>query len=155
MFNWNYFPREVLSSWQVFIGNLIWILTMVAWTGRGRNDYVMFVSYYLHKFLKLQISKPKKLCQFQKQSPEVLCKKAVLKNLAIFTGKALCWSPFLIEWHAWRAAILLKETPTQVFSCDYCKIFKSTYFQENLRTIGPTNLASYYSYFFLGACFWS
>ena len=26
-------------------------------------------------------------------------------------------------------ATLLKETPTQVFSCEYCEIFKNTYFE--------------------------
>ena len=26
-----------------------------------------------------------------------------------------------------------KETPTQVFSCKYCKIFKSTFFEEHLQ----------------------
>ena len=29
--------------------------------------------------------------------------------------------------------ILLKETPTQVFSCEYCEIFKNIYFEEHLR----------------------
>ena len=27
-----------------------------------------------------------------------------------------------------------KETPTQVFCCDFCEIFKRTYFGEQLRT---------------------
>ena len=27
-----------------------------------------------------------------------------------------------------------KETPTQVFSCEICEIFKNTYFEEHLRT---------------------
>ena len=26
-----------------------------------------------------------------------------------------------------------KETPTQVFSCEYCEIFKNTYFEEYLH----------------------
>ena len=26
-----------------------------------------------------------------------------------------------------------KETLTQVFSCEYCEIFKDTYFEEHLR----------------------
>ena len=30
--------------------------------------------------------------------------------------------------------LYLKETPAQVFSCEYCKIFKNTYFEEHLRT---------------------
>ena len=29
-------------------------------------------------------------------------------------------------------AILLKKTPKQVFSCEYCEIFKNTYFEEHL-----------------------
>ena len=31
----------------------------------------------------------------EKQQSEVFYKKAVVKNLAIFTGKQLCWSLFL------------------------------------------------------------
>ena len=27
-----------------------------------------------------------------------------------------------------------KETPIQVFSCDYCKVFQKTYFEKYLRT---------------------
>ena len=27
-----------------------------------------------------------------------------------------------------------KETPTQVFSCEYCEISWNTYFEEHLRT---------------------
>ena len=33
----------------------------------------------------------------QKQLPEKFCKKAVLKNFAIITGKQLCWRLFLIQ----------------------------------------------------------
>ena len=32
----------------------------------------------------------------QKQSPELFCKKSVLKKFENFTGKHLCWSLFLI-----------------------------------------------------------
>ena len=41
------------------------------------------------------------------------------------------------------SAILLKETPTQVFSCEYCKIFKNTYFEENPGATGSAIPASY------------
>ena len=33
-----------------------------------------------------------------------------------------------------RPAILSKETPTQAFSCEHCKVFKNTYFQKHLQT---------------------
>ena len=74
-------------------------------------------------------------------------KNAVLKNFAIFTGKQLCWSLSLIKLQIRRPARLIKETPTQesqeVHSCEYCGIFKNTYF-EYLRTaasvLGPVFL---------------
>ena len=43
-------------------------------------------------------------------------KTGVLKHFAIFTGKHLCWSLFIIN-----------ETPTHVFSCEYYEIFKSSF----------------------------
>ena len=49
----------------------------------------------------------------QKQPPEVFYEKAVVKNLAILTEKHLCES---------------------LFNSEYCKIFKSAYFAENLLT---------------------
>ena len=39
-------------------------------------------------------------CPFQKQTPKVFYKKRFLKNFAIFTGKHLCWSLFLIKLHS-------------------------------------------------------
>ena len=56
----------------------------------------------------------------QKQPLEVFYKKAVLKNLALFTGKYLCWS-FL-------------------FNSEYCEISKSTYFEEQLRMAVSENV---------------
>ena len=39
---------------------------------------------------------------YQKQPSELFYKKTVLKNFAIFTGKHLCWSSFLIKLQAFR-----------------------------------------------------
>ena len=49
---------------------------------------------------------------------QMFLKIGVLKNFANFTGKHLCWSLFLIE------------TPTQVFSCKICEIFKNFFLQN-------------------------
>ena len=65
--------------------------------------------------------------------------KAVLKNFAIFTGKHLHWSLFLIELQVWGPATVLKETPAKVFFCAYCEIFKNTYFQEKLQRTASLN----------------
>ena len=50
--------------------------------------------------------------------PEVFYKKTVNKDIAKFTGKHLCQN----------------ETVVQVFSCEFCDIFKNTFFIEHLRT---------------------
>ena len=47
---------------------------------------------------------------------KVFSDKSVLKNFAKFTRKHLCWS------------LKKKNTPTQVFSCEFCEIFKNTSF---------------------------
>ena len=52
----------------------------------------------------------------------------------IFTGKNLCWSLFLIKLQLWEPATLLKKAPTQVLSCESCKLFKNNYFEEHLWT---------------------
>ena len=58
---------------------------------------------------------------FKSSRPEMFCKKDALKNLAKFTGKHLCQSLFF-----------KKETLAQVFFCEFCEIFKNTFFTEYL-----------------------
>ena len=43
-----------------------------------------------------------------KQPLEVFYKKSYSQKFRKFTGKHLCWSPFLINLQAFRTAILLK-----------------------------------------------
>ena len=57
-------------------------------------------------------------------------KKVVLKNFAKFTEKHLCQSLFLIKL---TCDFIKKETLAQVFSCQFCDIFKNTFFTEHLR----------------------
>ena len=59
-------------------------------------------------------------CLIEKQSPEVFCKKRVLKNFVHFAGKHMCWSLFLT----------LSKTPS---------FFKNTYLEEQLRTTALVN----------------
>ena len=56
------------------------------------------------------------------QPPEVFYKKAVFKNFSIFTGNFYVGVSFNE-----------KETPPQVFSCEYCNIFKSIRLEKHLR----------------------
>ena len=57
--------------------------------------------------------------------PEVFCEKVVLKIFAKFTGKHLCHSLF-------SATLLKKKAQAEVFSCEFCGIFKSTFFTEHV-----------------------
>ena len=60
-------------------------------------------------------------------------KKRVLESFAKSTGKYLCWSLFFNKAAGLRPAILLKrETLTQMFSCEFWKIFKNTVFHITL-----------------------
>ena len=54
-FNWNYIFGEMTSLWSVFIANLTWVFINIAETDRRRNNQFMFVSYYLHRFLKFNV----------------------------------------------------------------------------------------------------
>ena len=54
---------------------------------------------------------------FRSSRSQMFFKKGILKNFVIFTGKHLCWSLFFN-----KVAGLL------VFSCEYCEIFKNSFF---------------------------
>ena len=63
--------------------------------------------------------------------PEMFCKKGVLKNFAIFTGKQLCQRLFFNKVAGATCNFIKKETLAQVFSCEFCEIFKNTFFIEH------------------------
>ena len=58
---------------------------------------------------------------------EVFCKKSVLKIFENVTGKHFARVSFLIKLQA-EHVTLLKKTLAQVFSCEFCDIFKNTVF---------------------------
>ena len=70
----------------------------------------------------------------QKTGSVVFCNKSVLKNFAKFTGKHLYQSLLFNKVAGLRSATLSKkDTLTQVFSCEFCEIFKACvrYFLSN------------------------
>ena len=54
-----------------------------------------------------------------------------LRNLQIFKNN-------YFQEHLWMtdSKLYLKETPTQVFSCEFCELFNNTHFREHLQTAG-------------------
>ena len=65
---------------------------------------------------------------------EVFYEKGVLKNFAKFIGKYLCQSLFFIKVALSACNFIKKATLTQVFSCEFWKIFKDFFFTEHLET---------------------
>ena len=62
-------------------------------------------------------------------------KKDVLINFSKLTGKHLCQSLFLNKVAGLKACNFIeKKSLAQVFSCEFCKICKNTFFQEHIRT---------------------
>ena len=83
---------------------------------------VHFINLYWLKPITKYFSVTSNHLEYTRSSrPEVFCKKVVLRNFAKFTGKQLCQRP--------QACIFIKkETLAQVFSCEFCEIFKNTLF---------------------------
>ena len=61
-------------------------------------------------------------------------KNGVLKNFANFQENTCVRVSFLIKLQAEACNFIKNETLTQVFSCEFCKIFKNTFFTEHLLT---------------------
>ena len=76
--------------------------------------------------------------------PGVVCIKVVLKNFAKFTGEHLRRSLFFNKVADLKPTTLLKksETPTQMFQCEFCEIFKNTFSTEHLRTTASKKYCS-------------
>ena len=75
------------------------------------------------------------LSTFKNWCPEVFCKKGVLRNLAKFTRKHLCQSLFFNKVAGLRhqaCNFIKKESLAQVFSSEFCKISKNTFFYKTL-----------------------
>ena len=96
-------------------------------------------------FAQIQDISNYKLFIFRSSRSLMFFKIGVLKNVGNFTGKHLFWSLFLTKLQVLlflkpRACnFIKKETPTQVFFCAICYIFKNTKLEEHLRTSAPAH----------------
>ena len=82
-------------------------------------------------------------------------RKSVLRNFTKCTGKHLCQSLFFNKVAGLRPTTLLKkEILIQGFSCEFCKIFKSTFFTEHLRAIASKNICTF-EFCWISSYFWS
>ena len=70
-------------------------------------------------------------CQDRSSHQRCSMKKGVLGNFAKFTGKQLCQSLFFNKVAGLACNFTKKETPAQLFSCEFCDISKNTFFTEH------------------------
>ena len=68
--------------------------------------------------------------------PEVLYEKGVLKNFAKLTGKHVSQSLSFNKDVAWN--FIKKENLAQMFSCEFCEIFKNTFLRKHLLETAST-----------------
>ena len=101
--------------------------------GAGRTNHLEVFK----KYMCFHVGRNYRMC---------FIKNRVLKNLTKFTAKYLCPSLFFNK-------VAGRVTLAQVFSCEYCEIFKNTNFEEQLRGAVSGNLMlnnwSYLVYFLL------
>ena len=87
--------------------------------------------------LFVKVGKPDKGKTLRNSRSQVVFKIAVLKNFFLnIVKKTPVWeSPFN------KVAVCIfikKETPIQLFSCEYCEILKNSFFIERLMSLGTT-----------------
>ena len=75
----------------------------------------------------------------QSRSSHQRCSIGVLKNFTKFTGKLLCQSLFFNKVQASGLQLYWKETLSKVFPCQFCDIFKNTFFTEYIQMIASGN----------------
>ena len=89
------------------------------------------------------------ISDFEKQSPEVFCKKTVLKNFVKFTEKHQLRVSFLMKLQASACNLIQKETLAQVFPCEFCDFYRKPLVAASRLYIYKTNVCIFCLTFFL------
>ena len=100
--------------------------------------YLIRASIYIISDLGLYFKKISKIVKEAQQNLEVVVrscsvKKGVLRNFVKLTVKHLCQSLFFNNF-------IKKVTLAQVFSCEFCEIFKNTFFHRTPLMEASKNL---------------
>ena len=75
-------------------------------------------------------------CLYRSSHRRCSIKKDVFQNFTKFTGKHLCQSLFFDNVAGLKSVTLLKRgSDTDVFSCEFCEIFKNTFFTTSGRLL--------------------
>ena len=128
---------NLIYSWdQILTIAILWHAVSRVWACAKHE--------FKHSWMKLRSSDNHYIIFVNQRSSrlEVFCKKGVIRNFTKLTGKHLCESLFFNK----IAGLRLEETGetlAQVFSCEFCEIFKNIFWKEHLRiTFSKTTLKS-------------
>ena len=94
-------------------------------------------------FLILVILKFQNFKFFRSSRLDVFCKKGVLVNFAKLTGIHLCQGLFFNKVAGLRPEacnFIKKKTLTQMYSCEFCEIYKNTFFTEHVQPTASEKL---------------
>ena len=104
-------------KWRIRIRNLTAGIIQSLNNRNGKLQEINFTLTFCLTFLENRSSRP-----------ERSYKIGVLTNFAKFIGKHLCQNFFFNKVAGLVCNFINKETLTQVFSCEFCEIFKNTLF---------------------------
>ena len=93
-------------------------------------NYLVFLNIFFKKICQARQCRVTPHCLYlDSKNSHQRCsvKKSVLRNFAKFIGKHLCQRLAACNF-------IKKGTVAQVFSCEFCEIFKNTYFTEHVWT---------------------
>ena len=116
-FHWRYLLKKMLFSDIISFDPCIFHKSGIISADISRNWKVEVTTFFF------------KSTYFWSSRLQMFFKVGVLKSYAIFTGKHLRWSHFWIKFQSFRPATL-KVTTTKVLFCEYCKIFKNSFFHR-------------------------
>ena len=71
--------------------------------------------------------------EFGSNRPEMFNGKSALKAFAKFKGTHLYWGLFFIKFQVSSLQFLKKDTPEQVFPCEFFKILNNMLFVEHIQ----------------------
>ena len=96
--------------------------------------YLIRASIYIISDLGLYFKKISKIVKEAQQNLEVVVRRCSVKKAFVkLTGKHLCQSLFFNNF-------IKKVTLAQVFSCEFCEIFKNTFFHRAPLMAASKNL---------------
>ena len=121
-----YFLNIIFASPLKFLNLLL--IPVQNWMATGHLDR-MFCNSWNEKTVWL--TKWSQRGIYSSSRSQMLFGVGILKNFANFTGKHLCWSPFLIKLQAWN--FIKKRLQHRCFPAKFAKFLRTAFFKENLR----------------------